>query len=303
MTRPVTVGMNNTAGSVLAARWGAQEASLRDAPLRLVSAWEWQPYARASLASNEMAEQWSRRVPVETAAELRRQYPGLDITTERLTGPPPEMLCRAAAESGLLVIGVGGLGTHAGFLGGSVASATVSVTERPVVLIGSGRGAAERGEYEGGERGDDVSGTKDPGPVVVGVDPGRPNEEALGFAFEAASLRSVRLDVIHGRHRPARSAHGPEADQVRRAAEPGRDEELLRGTLAPWSERYPAVAVREHPPGGKPARELADAGAGASLVVLGLEARRRRRSVARVGHMNHAVLHRCSAPVAVVPER
>ncbi|MFE3249858.1 universal stress protein [Streptomyces sp. NPDC059209] len=303
----MTVGMNNTAGSVLAARWGAHEASLRDAPLRLVSAWEWQPYARASLASNETAEQWSRRVPVETAAELRRQYPGLDITTERLTGPPPQMLCRAAAESGLLAIGLGGLGTRAGFLGGSVASATVSVTERPVVLVGSGRGAAERSEYEGGggggERGGDVSGAKDPGPVVVGVDPGRPNEEALGFAFEAASLRSVRLDVIHGRHRPARFAHGSEADQVRRAAEPGRDEEMLRSALAPWLERYPDVDVQGHSPSGKPARELADAGAGASLVVLGLEARRRRRGVARVGHMNHAVLHRCSAPVAVVPER
>ncbi|MEU0953194.1 universal stress protein [Streptomyces niveus] len=301
MTRPVTVGMNNTVGSVSAAYWGAREASLRNAPLRLVSAWEWQPYSRASLDSNEMAEQWSRRVPVETAAELRSRYPGLEITAERLTGPPPQMLCRAAAESQLLAIGVGGLGGRTGFLGGSVASATVSVAERPVVLVGSGRRSAEHGVGEGEEHGEDASGDEHPGPVgaapviggpvgagpvVVGVDLGRPSEEALGFAFEAASLRSARLDVIHGRHRP-----------------PARDEEMLQNTLAPWFERYPDVAVREHSAIGKPARELADAGTGAALVVLGLGTRHHLKGVARIGHMNHAVLHRCSAPVAVVPRR
>ncbi|AQU71231.1 hypothetical protein BBN63_25515 [Streptomyces niveus] len=297
----MTVGMNNTVGSVGAAYWGAREASLRNAPLRLVSAWEWQPYSRASLDSNEMAEQWSRRVPVETAAELRSHYPGLDITAERLTGPPPQMLGRAAAESQLLAIGVGGLGGRTGFLGGSVASATVSVAERPVVLVGSGRRSAEHGVGEGEEHGEDASGDEHPGPVgaapviggpvgagpvVVGVDLGRPSEEALGFAFEAASLRSARLDVIHGRHRP-----------------PARDEEMLQNTLAPWFERYPDVAVREHSAIGKPARELADAGTGAALVVLGLGTRHHLRGVARIGHMNHAVLHRCSAPVAVVPRR
>ncbi|MFB8353518.1 universal stress protein [Streptomyces niveus] len=294
MTRPVTVGMNNTVGSVAAAYWGAREASLRDAPLRLVSAWEWQPYSRASLDSNELAEQWSRRVPVETAAELRGRYPGLDITAERLTGPPPRMLCRAAAESQLLAIGVGGLGGRTGFLGGSVASATVSVAERPVVLVGSGRRSPERADGE--EHDEDASGDEHPGPViggpvgtgpvVVGVDLGRPSEEALGFAFEAASLRSARLEVIHRRHRP-----------------PARDEEMLQGTLAPWFARYPDVAVREHSAIGKPARELADAGSGAALVVLGLGTRHHLKGVARLGHMNHAVLHRCSAPVAVVPRR
>ncbi|WP_241671662.1 universal stress protein [Streptomyces sp. IB2014 016-6] len=283
MTRPVTVGMNNTVGSVGAAWWGAHEASLRDAPLWLVSAWEWQPYSRASLGSNEMAEQWSRRVPVETAAEIHRSYPQLDIRTQRLTGPPPEMLRRAASESQLLAIGVGGLGGRTGFLGGSVASATVSVTERPVVLVGSGRRAVERGEQTPGN---DNPGPVAVGPVVVGVDLGRPNEEALTFAFEAASLRSARLDVIHGRHRP-----------------PARDEQMLQNTLAPWFERYPDVAVREHSANGRPARELADAGTGAALVVLGLGARHHRRGVTRIGHLNHAVLHRCSAPVAVVPQR
>lgn len=276
MTRPVTVGLNNTDGSVEAAHWGAREASLRDAPLRLVSAWEWQPYSRPSFASNETAEQWSFRVPVETAAELRLRHPGLDITAERLTGPPPRTLCRAAEESQLLAIGVGGLAGRVGFLGGSVASATVSVSARPVVLVGPGRRVAD-------------------GPVVVGVDAGRPSEEALGFAFEAASLRSARLDVIHGRLRPARFTHDTAPE------EPARDEEMLRTALAPWSERYPDVAVRERPAAGRPARELTDAGTGAALVVLGLGTRRHGRGSSRIGHLNHVVLQRCSAPVAVVP--
>ncbi|WP_189111079.1 universal stress protein [Streptomyces camponoticapitis] len=296
----MTVGLNNTPGSIDAAYWGAHEASLRKALLRLVCAWEWQPYSRASLTSNELAEQWSRRVPVETAAELRHRYPDLHITAERLTGPPTETLCRAAGESQLLAIGSGGLATRTGFLGGSVASATVSLTERPVVLVGSGRRTAER---DGEGRGEHAPAEVAPGPVVVAVDLGRPSKEALRFAFEEASLRRAPLDMIHGWNHPAHFAHGTEADQVWREEEPARDEEALQATLTPWSERYPEVPVREHSAVGKPARDLADAGAGAALVVLSLEAHQHRRGFSRVGHMTHALLRHCPVPVAVVPRR
>ncbi|WP_079128383.1 universal stress protein [Streptomyces niveus] len=288
----MTVGLNNTPGSTDAAYWGAYEASLRNAPLRLVSTWEWQPYSRASLTSNEVAEQWSRRMPAETAAELRHRYPDLHITAERLTGPPPETLCRAAGESQLLAIGSGGLATRAGFLGGSVASATVSLTERPVVLVGSGQRTAER---DGEGRGERTPVEVAPGPVAVEL--GRPSEEALRFAFEEASLRGAPLGVTHGWNRLAHFAHGTEADQVRR------DEEALRSALTPWSECYPEVPVREHSAVGEPARDLADAGAGAALVVLSQEAHPHRRGFSRVGHMTHAVLRHCPAPVAVVPRR
>lgn len=135
MPRPVTVGLNGTPASLAAAAWGAREASIRHLPLRLVSAWEWQPYSHAPLSGTEMPEQWSRRLPEEAAAQLTHRFPDLDISTKQLTGPPPEMLCREAAEAELLAIGTAGLGALTGFLMGSVAMATVAHTHRPVVLV------------------------------------------------------------------------------------------------------------------------------------------------------------------------
>ncbi|MFE4796042.1 universal stress protein [Streptomyces sp. NPDC056708] len=298
MPRPVTVGLNGTPASLAAADWGAREASLRDLPLRLVSVWEWQPFAYAPLAGTEMPEQWSQRLPEETATELRRRFPGLDITTDRLTGPPPEMLCRAAKESELLALGSAGLGPVAGFLMGSVAMATVAHTERPVVLV------------RADERADDTSapagsgGTRpdaDGRAVVLGIDLSSSSDEVIGFGFEAAAARSATLRVINGWNPPPHVMHGIGGDPDWRAEATARAAETMRSVLAPWCERHPAVAVVEEAGIGRPARLLSEAGAEAGLVVIGRRADPRRPGPPRIGHVAHAVLHHCPAPVAVVP--
>ncbi|MCX4847262.1 universal stress protein [Streptomyces sp. NBC_00893] len=312
MTVPVTVGLNGTPASMTAADWGAREAALRGLPLRLVSAWEWQPFSYAPLAGNEMPEQWSVRVPEETAAELRRRYPGLDITADRLTGPPPEVLCEAAKESELLALGSTGLGPLAGFLLGSVAMATVAHTGRPVVLVrareGEGDGA---GEDPGGEAGSGSGGDDDgvgggaseagDGAVVLGIDLSSPGDETIRFGFAAAAVRSAPLRVINGWNPPPYFGHGIGDDEGRRAEAIDRAAESMRAVLAPWRERYPAVEVAEEPGIGRPARLLSEAGAGAGLVVVGRRATPRRPGQPRIGHVAHAVLHHCPAPVAVVP--
>ncbi|MFI1280911.1 universal stress protein [Streptomyces sp. NPDC020858] len=71
----------------------------------------------------------------ETAEELRSVHPGLEITTRRLGGLPAEALARAADASAVLVIGSRGLGGPAGFIVGSVASATIAASQQPVVLV------------------------------------------------------------------------------------------------------------------------------------------------------------------------
>jgi nucleotide-binding universal stress UspA family protein len=291
MTVPVTVGLNGTPESMAAADWGAREAALRGLPLRLVSAWEWQPFSYAPLAGSEMPEQWSIRVPEETAAELRRRYPGLDATTDRLTGPPPEVLCEAAKGSELLALGSTGLGPLAGFLLGSVAMATVAHTERPVVLVRAGA-EGEGDQDEGGEAG---------GAVVLGIDLNSPGDETIRFGFVAASVRSAPLRVINGWNPPPYFGHGIGADEGRRAEAIDRAAESMRAVLAPWREKYPAVEVAEEPGIGRPARLLSEAGDGAGLVVVGRRATPHRPGQPRIGHVAHAVLHHCPAPVAVVP--
>ncbi|MFD0341624.1 universal stress protein [Streptomyces sp. NPDC127117] len=320
MTVPVTVGLNGTPASMAAADWGAREAALRGLPLRLVSAWEWQPFSYAPLAGSEMPEQWSVRVPEETAEELRRRYPGLDVTADRLTGSPPEVLREAAKQSELLALGSTGLGPLAGFLLGSVAMATIAHTERPVVLVradeeedagddgegddGEGGEAGGGDDGEGGEAGgggDGGASEAGDGAVVLGIDLSSPGDETIRFGFAAAAVRSAPLRVINGWNPPPYFGHGIGDDEGRRAEAIDRAAESMRAVLAPWRERYPAVEVAEEPGIGRPARLLSEAGAGAGLVVVGRRATPRRPGQPRIGHVAHAVLHHCPAPVAVVP--
>lgn len=302
MPRPVTVGLNGTPASLAAAEWGAREASNRRLPLRLVSAWEWQPYSHAPLAGTEMPEQWSRRLPEEAAVRLAHRFPDLDISTKQLTGPPPEMLCREAAEAELLAIGTAGLGALAGFLLGSVAMATVAHTHRPVVLVRPEETAPPADDEGLAQRVQDVETQYTGGPVVAGIDLGPATDGVLRFAFEAAAVRSGDLRIVYSWNPPVGYVQGIGGDLRWRADIAAEGASMVRSLLEPWSKNYPGVSVSEHAEIGSPARHLVEAGARASLVVIGRRTNRYWPREPRIGHVAHAVLHHCPAPVAVVPQ-
>ncbi|MFD9813417.1 universal stress protein [Streptomyces sp. NPDC059080] len=292
MKRPVAAGVNGAAAGLAAADWAAREALLRDVPLWLVHAWEWQPYAYAPPEGPEAARRWSEGVPHEVTDRLRRRHPGLEITAERVIGPPPEVLCGAATDAELLVIGTAGVSGAAGFLLGSVGMATVAHAERPVVLVRAG----DREEQSPPAAADDL------GTVVLGLDLSRPCDEAVRFAFEAAALRTAPLLAVHGgtllpHHRygggPGASpaGHGPVGERA-----------AMDEMLGPWRERYPAVDVTEQALVGRPAQCLLEASAHAALLVIGRHRRTRWPHVPHIGHVAHAVLHHSPAPVAVVPD-
>jgi nucleotide-binding universal stress UspA family protein len=295
MPRPVTVGVDGSPAALAAADWGAREARLRNAPLRLVHAWEWQPYSHAPPAGPEAAQRWSEGVPPEVTTPLRRRYRDLTITTDLLTGPPPEMLCAAAEEAELLAIGTTGAGRLAGFLLGSVARATVAHAERPVVSV---RAPQTGGEQPPGKEQLPTS----PRRVVVGLDLSRPCEEVIRFAFEAAALRSVPLLAMSSWNPPAYyGAFTMGANEGWAAEVEAEETESLRTALRPWREKFPSVDLVEQAVIGQPARCLLDAATDAALVVIGRRAPLRPATPVRIGHNAHAVLHHCPAPVAVVP--
>ncbi|WUT00732.1 universal stress protein [Streptomyces sp. NBC_00708] len=300
--RPVTVGLNGTQASDAAADWGAREATLRGLPLLLVSAWEWQPYSHAPLTGTEMPGERSRRVPEETAARLSRTYPTLDIATEQLTGPPPEMLCRAAAESELLALGTTGLGALTGYLLGSVAMATVAHVHRPAVLVRPDTVAPDSTDDDAPQ---DVLGGGSPAsaaPVLAGIDLGPCTEGVLRFAFAAAAARSAGVEVVHCWNPPVGYVQGIGGDLRWRADFTAEGASMMRSVLIPWSERYPDVSVSEHAAIGSPGRHLIEGGAHASMVVVGRRTSRYWPHEPRIGHVAHAVLHHSPAPVAVVPQ-
>ncbi|MER0477795.1 universal stress protein [Streptomyces sp. Edi2] len=125
--------------------------------------------------------------------------------------------------------------------------------------------------------------------------------EDAGFAFEAAALRAAPLLVVHGRNPPPYYAYGLGAALAWGADISAKERETLRQALLPWSEKHPGVDLVQEPVIGEPAHHLLDSAAHAQLVVIGRRRPPTRASWPRIGHVAHAVLHHCPAPVAVVP--
>ncbi|MFF4805596.1 universal stress protein [Streptomyces sp. NPDC001351] len=298
MSRTIIVGLDGSSESRAAAEWAAREAKLRGLPVKLVQVWEPvpAPMAQAPLLGAETHQHWTERIPRESADGLRLRHPGVEVSTDQLTGRPAEALVDAAKDADMLVLGSRGLGGIGGFLVGSVGLAVVAHTERPVVLVRAGEQAAD--EHEMDEAGIPSAATAFR-PVVLGLDVAGPDETLLGFAFEAAARRSVPLRVVHAWNPPPYYAYGM-------ALEPAVEREMAKGdavmlteVLRPWRQKYPDVEVVEQSHYGSPSLLLIEASREASLVVVG---RRVRRSSAgaHIGTVTHAVLHHSTAPVAVV---
>ncbi|MFI6035840.1 universal stress protein [Streptomyces sp. NPDC051315] len=96
------------------------EARLRGLPLKVVHADEPapRPMAQAPSPGAETQGHWSERMTRETAEGLAPRHPGVDVTAERRTGRPADVLTDAANDADLLVLGSRGLSGIGGFLVG-----------------------------------------------------------------------------------------------------------------------------------------------------------------------------------------
>ncbi|MFC8275264.1 universal stress protein [Streptomyces sp. NPDC057271] len=287
MSRTVTAGLDGSPESLAATQWAAQEALRRAVPLRLLRAWSIDEDPRTRVVDPATARGWGERTLATAERRLRRRHPGLDVETEWVAGDPVEELCSAAEGAELLVLGSRGLGGLAGFLAGSVSLAVLARTRRPVVLVRP-HDPLEPEEERTGE-------------VVIGLDVSAAGDELLAFGFAAADRYGCGLRVVHRWAVPA--LYGPDmagalpslmtevAADTRRA---------LDEALAPWTEKFPDVAVVRDCRQGRPAQDLMELSHDARLVVVGRKVRRARIGT-HIGAVTHAVLHHCLAPVAVVP--
>ncbi|MFD7697298.1 universal stress protein [Streptomyces sp. NPDC059805] len=304
MTRTITVGLDGSPASLAAADWAAHEAQLRNLPLRLVTAWEWQAPAFAPATGlgvpvppSELQRASAQHLLAQARSRVGEARLGLRIDTDEIPGLPVPALLKAAEEAELLVLGSRGLSKTAGYLLGSVSQAVLSSCERPVVIVR----AAEHGEGEAlpatSEReAAAVSGHRD---VVLGLDLHKPNDAVIDFAFDAASRRAARLRIIHGWTLPPYYYGGelmPDMndDLVKQV----RSE--LSDVLRPWQDRYPAVEIHAQATIGGAGRHLVDASYDAALVVVGKQTRRAAVG-AHIGPVTQALLHHAVAPVAVIP--
>jgi len=282
----VVVGIDGSQSALRAARWGAAEARLRGARLRLVSAFAWEPehVAHAELVAryrDDLLERAHAQL-AEAAAVAERDAPGIEVGQQLVDGHSIPVLGHEARHAQLVVIGDSGLGRIDGLLAGSVAVALAAHAACPVVVV------------RGAEREPSSTATR---PVVVGVDDSPTSEAAIAFAFEAAAARGVRLVAVHTwRDLIANPAWEPLLDLE---AIEGLERKLLSERLASWADRYPDVPVERLVTYDRPAHILLEQADRAQLVVVGSRGRGGFTGLV-LGSVSHALLHRSPCPVAVV---
>lgn len=288
--RVVVVGVDGSPSALDAVRWAVPEARHRGAGLRLVMAYpgERPPVgARGGGYSPQYGEVLcavARRLLAE-AVGVAVQVAGDDVPVdhELIVGKPVNVLRTEAERASLLVLGDRGRGALVGLLAGSVAVAVSAHSDCPVVLVRTGKG----GPVEDRTR-----------PIVVGIDGSPVSENALAFAFEAASVRGVPLVAVHTYwDLLVDETMAPLLDWTAIAADEG---EVLAERLAGWSKKYPDVRVQRRIERDHPAHRLIQESKSAQLVVVGS---RGRGAMAGwlLGSVSHAVLHRAHCSIAVIP--
>ncbi|MCC9307819.1 universal stress protein [Kitasatospora sp. RB6PN24] len=287
MNDSIIAGYDCSDASRAATDWAAREAGLRGLPLELLQAWPWPP---GRPLGTGQAERWGREQLAVRADQIRTAHPGLEVRAHHTAQDAVGLLLAAGDRAALLVLGSRGLGALRGFLVGSVSQQVLVRAACPVVLV---RNPAD-GQPEPDTAGRDV---------MVGLDPARPCDCVLGFAFEAAALRQAPLTAVHAWSPPAGTEHmsfgaiGGLEDQLAAT-----ERQRLDDALAPWLDRYPDVPVAAESLRGHAGITLVDAAARTDLLVVG--ARHRRGPLgAHLGPVTHAVLHHVRSPVVVVPTR
>ncbi|MET9344549.1 universal stress protein [Nonomuraea sp. NPDC003804] len=278
----IVVGVDGSRAGLEAVAWAANEAALRDVPLRVVHAiHRWA--AEAGPGRYAEVAQWMRQgaetvlaAGIETA---RRLQPQLKAEAKILPGDPREALIRESERADLLVVGNHGLSAVRGLLVGSVAYGVAGHAACHVVVVRENPAASS-------------------GEILAGLDSSPRGGPVLEFAFGEAALRGAELRVLHvwsrheagGRIPPSRGGGGSvEESQLRQ----------LEETLAGRRERYPDVTVIPEVVKGHPVDALTEAARGADLLVIGSRGRGGLAGMV-LGSVSHALLHRAPGPVAVV---
>lgn len=289
MSGPVVAGVDGSPAGMAAAEAAAEEARLREVPLRLVHAYHWPtaPVGGARLvyepdvdAMRNMAE----RFMADAASRARSVAPDIDVTTDLLWGEALKVLVRLSHKATLIVVGSRGLGSFTGLLVGSVALHLVAHTHCPVEVV--------RGR------------PRPSGDVLLGVDGSPAAQPSVDFAFDEAALRGCGVTAVHAWSEWTTPAQPPPDRSMPYAYEAGmlRDdgERLLAESLAGSGERQPDVPVERRTVRGRPRETLIEGSKHARLLVVGARGRGGFAGLL-LGSVSQAALHHADCPVAVVP--
>lgn len=300
-TGRIVVGYDGTETSGFAVDWAAAEAARRGSELRVLSvaelptglapgsagAWPWSAET-ATAAAQALADEGAVRAG-KVADESR-------VTTRAVAGPVASSLVEASAEAELVVLGTRGHRPIGEAVLGSVCFAVTAHSACPVVVV-----------HEAPRQPLDPA-----APVVVGVDASPASADALEFAATTARTAAAPLRVLTAWRPPAAQSwaltfyeHAPQGDpgeqariRAARLLAEGADhasdaaQERLRRDFPDVDATFDVVA-------GDPRTVLAEASAGARLLVVGARGRGGFTGLL-LGSVSHALLRAAHSLVAVV---
>lgn len=286
----ILVGIDGSNSALHALTWAAREAQLRNLPLRLAHAVDFGSFAMgfnpgASESFFKYLEEKGQRFLDEAATHVHTLDPDIEVTLDRAVGRPARVLTDLSTGAFLTVVGSSGLNAFTAVLAGSVAVEITAHGHSPVVVV----------------RAPDVPIA---GAVVVGVNGAPESEEAIGWAFEEASLRGAALvAILVSTYAPAFYYYDdpPWRDMLGQADEEDQ-RALLAERLAGWQEKFPDVAVHRMVVTGHPAHVLLSHARHAQLLVVGS---RGRGDVGGLflGSTSHRLIHQAACPVLVARPR
>ncbi|MFG3093391.1 universal stress protein [Streptomyces sp. NPDC048202] len=286
MDEPIVVGVDGSAPSLRAVDWGAEEAALRGAPLRLVYASLWERYEGELIAQelNRPVEEVMARDVVGTAeARARLRRPGVEVTTDVLPGEPEYALVRESRAARAVVVGSRGRGGVAEALLGSVSLTVAGHAHCPVFVLRDGPEEDDAAAVGGSPR------------IVLAVGDKPRDAAAARFAAQEAELRGLPLEAVRAWRRPSGPFTGHDATDT----DP---EEAAREAAAEALREVPeGVVTVVRTPEGHTRDAVAEAARGATLLVVGAHPRHGGFGL-QLGRVAHGLLHRAPCPVAVVPE-
>ena len=284
--RSIIVGLDGSQHSSHALEWAVAEAKSRSLPLHLLHALEtgvtvWSPMM---VVQTELDNQ--RWILEGALQHVREAAPEIAVTSSITSGPASAALEHASTEADTVVVGARGRGVVGSILLGSTSLHVVGHAQCPVVVVRDG--ADDAGKHPAIR-------------VVVGFDGSHVSDDALAYAFAAASHRHLPLDIVIAWDTAELATYqlAPTIAEEVRAAAIHHRHELATTASAPWAEKYPDVESTVHVVTDLPAQALVDRSVDAALVVIGSRGLGSLRG-ALVGSVSAEVLRHAHSPVAVI---
>ena len=287
----VVVAVDGSEASKNAVRWAANTAMKRGIPLRIASSYTVPQflYAEGMVPPKELFDDLQAETleKIEAARAVAHEVaPDIKIGHTIAEGSPIDMLLEMSHDVTMVVMGSRGMGGLSGMVMGSVSASVVSHASCPVVVVREDNHVTESTKY---------------GPVVVGVDGSEVSQKATHYAFAEAAARGAELIAVHTwmDMQVQASLAGLSAAQAEWAEVEKEQGALLTERLAEFQAEYPDVPVKKVIARDRPVRALADAAAGAQLLVVCSHGRGGFKGML-LGSTSRALLQNAPCPMMVV---